>query len=190
LLLTGLATFAVGFVPSYDQIGIWGAVILTMLRFVQGVGVGGEWAGAVLLPMEWARTNEHRGFITSWPQFGAPAGLFLANLAVLAFSALSGDQFLSWRWRVPFWASIVMVAIGLYIRLGIVETPTFTRLVAENRIEKAPALEVIKRQPKEIILTALARMGQQAPFYIFATFVFTHGVTFLHSSRDLLRPRS
>ena len=164
LLLTGLATFAVGFVPSYDQIGIWGAVILTMLRFVQGVGVGGEWAGAVLLPMEWARTNAHRGFITSWSQFGAPAGLFLANLAVLAFSALSGDEFLSWGWRVPFWASIVMVAIGLYIRLGIVETPTFSRLVAENRIEKAPALEVIKRQPKEIILTALARMGQQAPF--------------------------
>jgi MFS family permease len=186
LLLTGLATFAVGFVPSYDQIGIWGAIILTLLRFVQGVGVGGEWAGAVLLPMEWARTNAHRGFITSWPQFGAPAGLFLANLAVLALSALSGDQFLSWGWRVPFWASIVMVAIGLYIRLGIIETPTFSRLLAEKRIEKAPALEVIKRQPKEIMLTALARMGQQAPFYIFASFVFTYGVTFLHSSRDLL----
>ena len=177
LLITGLATFAVGFVPSYDQIGIWGAVILTVLRFVQGIGVGGEWAGAVLLPMEWARTNAHRGFITSWPQFGAPAGLFLANLAVLAFSALSGDQFLSWGWRVPFWASIVMVAIGLYIRLGIVETPTFSRLIAENRIEKAPALEVLRRQPREIILTALARMGQQAPFYIFASFVFTYGVT-------------
>jgi MFS family permease len=186
LLLTGLATFAVGFVPTYDQIGIWGAVILTVLRFIQGVGVGGEWGGAVLLPMEWARTNAHRGFITSWPQFGAPAGLFLANLAVLAFSALSGDQFLSWGWRVPFWASIVMVAIGLYIRLGIVETPTFARLVAENRIEKAPALEVFRRQPKEIALTALARMGQQAPFYIFASFVFTYGVTFLHVSRDLL----
>src|SRR5712691_5721669 len=92
LLLTGLATFAVGFVPAYEQIGIWGAVILTIVRFVQGIGIGGEWAGAVLLPMEWARTNAHRGFITSWPQFGAPAGLFLANLAVLAFSALSATS--------------------------------------------------------------------------------------------------
>jgi MFS family permease len=139
LLLTGLATFAVGFVPTYEQIGIWGAITLTILRFIQGIGVGGEWAGAVLLPMEWARTNAHRGFITSWPQFGAPAGLFLANLAVLAFGALSGDQFLSWGWRVPSWASIVMAAIGLYIRLGIIETPTFSRLVAENRIEGASA---------------------------------------------------
>jgi len=99
---------------------------------------------------------------------------------------VSGDQFLEWGWRVPFWASIIMVVIGLYIRIGIIETPTFTRLVAENRIEKAPALEVLKRQPREIILTALARMGQQAPFYIFAAFVFTYGVTFLHVSRDLL----
>jgi MFS family permease len=96
LLLTGVATFAVGFVPTYAQIGIWGAVILTILRFLQGVGVGGEWGGSVLLSMEWARSNAHRGFITAWPQFGGPAGLFLANLAVLVFSAISGDQFLAW----------------------------------------------------------------------------------------------
>src|ERR1700758_256133 len=88
LLLTGIATFAVGFVPTYAQIGIWGAVILTILRFIQGVGVGGEWGGSVLLSMEWARSNAHRGFITAWPQFGGPAGVFLANLDVLVFSAL------------------------------------------------------------------------------------------------------
>src|SRR5215467_1565387 len=82
LLLTGLATFAVGFVPTYSLVGIWGAVILTIIRFIQGIGVGGEWGGSVLLSMEWARTNRHRGFITSWPQFGGPAGLLLANLAV------------------------------------------------------------------------------------------------------------
>src|SRR5262252_6272437 len=114
LLLTGLATFAVGFVPTYAQIGIWGAVILTILRFIQGVGVGGEWGGSVLLSMEWARSNAHRGFITAWPQFGGPAGLFLANLAVLLFSAISGDQFLSWGWRVPFFLSIIMIGVGLY----------------------------------------------------------------------------
>src|ERR1700759_2665266 len=144
LLITGLATFAVGLVPTYETVGIWGAVILTVIRFIQGIGVGGEWGGSVLLSMEWARTNEHRGFITSWPQLGGPAGLLLANVAVLAFSAISGDQFLVWGWRVPFMLSIVMVAVGLYIRLGILETPVFRRLVAEERIERVPVLEVIK----------------------------------------------
>src|SRR3982750_4515235 len=119
LLLMGIATFLVAFVPTYDQIGIWGAVILTVLRFIQGVGVGGEWGGSVLLSMEWARTSAHRGFIASWPQFGVPSGLFLANFAALAMSEIAGDQFLSWGWRVPFFISIVLVAIGLYIRLGI-----------------------------------------------------------------------
>ena len=186
LLLTGLATFAVGFVPTYAQIGIWGAVILTILRFIQGVGVGGEWGGSVLLSMEWARSNAHRGFITAWPQFGGPAGLFLANLAVLLFSAISGDQFLTWGWRVPFFLSIFMVGIGLYIRLGIVETPIFRRLLAEERIERVPALEAIKRQPKEIVLAALARMAEQAPAYIYLAFVFTYGTAVLGSSRNLL----
>jgi MFS family permease len=92
LLLTGLATFAVGFVPTYEQVGIWGAVIPTFIRFIQGIGVGGEWGGSVLLSMEWARTNAHRGFVASWPQLGAPAGLLLANIAVLMFSRISGDR--------------------------------------------------------------------------------------------------
>src|SRR6059058_2190646 len=108
LLLTGIATVAVGLVPTYESIGIWGAVLLTIIRLIQGIGVGGEWGGSVLLAMEWARTNKNRGFISAWPQFGGPAGLFLANLAVLAFSEISGDQFLTWGWRIPFLLSIVM----------------------------------------------------------------------------------
>jgi len=186
LLLMGIATFLVAFVPTYAEIGIWGAIILTVLRFTQGVGVGGEWGGSVLLSMEWARTDQHRGFIAAWPQFGVPAGLFLANLAALAFSQIAGNQFLDWGWRIPFFLSIILVGIGLYIRLGILETPTFSRLVAENRVEKTPALEVIKRQPKEILLTALARTGEQAPFYIFTAFIFTYGTTILGVSRNLL----
>ena len=117
-----------------------------MLRFIQGIGVGGEWGGSVLLAMEWARTNHSRGFIASWPQFGVPAGLFLANLAVLAFSRMSGEQFLAWGWRVPFLLAIVLVGVGLWIRLGILETPVFAKLVAENgragadaRGDQAPA---------------------------------------------------
>jgi MFS family permease len=186
LLLMGIATFAVAFVPTYEQAGIWGAVLLTVLRFIQGLGVGGEWGGSVLMSMEWTKTNAHRGFAASWPQFGVPAGLFLANLAVLGFSALSADEFLSWGWRVPFFLSIVLVAIGLYIRIRILETPIFARIVGEKRIERMPVLEVIKRQPVQIILSALARMAEQAPFYIFTAFVFTYGTTVLHASRNFL----
>jgi MFS family permease len=186
LLLTGLSTFAVGFVPSYASIGIWGAVILTVVRFIQGLGIGGEWGGATLVAMEWARTNAHRGFITSWPQWGGPAGLFFANLAVLGFSALSGDQFLTWGWRVPFWISIVMVGVGVYIRLGLLETPVFQRVVEQRQIARVPVIEVLRRQPKMIALTAFCRMAEQGPFYIYAAFVFTYGTTVLHSSRNFL----
>ena len=186
LLLMGVATFLVAFVPTYESIGIWGAVLLTVLRFIQGVGVGGEWGGSVLLAMEWARNDQERGFVASWPQFGVPAGLFLANLAVLAFSALSGDQFLSWGWRVPFFLSILLIAVGLWIRLGILETPTFARLVVDDKVERAPILAVLRQHPKEIVLTALARMAEQAPFYIFTAFVFTYGTTAVGTSRDLL----
>jgi metabolite-proton symporter len=186
LLLMGIGTFLVALVPGYQNVGIWGAIMLTALRFIQGIGVGGEWGGSVLLSMEWAQSNRHRGFITSWPQFGVPAGLFLSNLAVLAMSAVSGAQFTTWGWRVPFLFSIVLVGLGLYIRLGIQETPVFARLVAERRIERAPVLEVLRRQPREIILTALCRMAEQAPFYLFTAFVFAYGTEILHFKRDFL----
>ncbi|HEU0216977.1 MAG TPA: MFS transporter [Stellaceae bacterium] len=186
LLITGLATFAVGFVPGYDRIGIWGAVILTVIRMIQGIGVGGEWGGSVLFAMEWARTNRHRGFITSWPQFGGPAGLFLANMAVLIGSAIAGDQFFSWGWRIPFWLSIIMVGIGLYIRLGILETPVFRRIVAEERVERVPALEVLKRQPKQVFLSMFARSAEQGPAYIYLAFIFAYNNQVMHMSRDFV----
>jgi len=186
LLLTGLSTFLVGWVPTNEQIGVWGAVLLVALRFIQGIGVGGEWGGSVLLSMEWARTSKNRGLIAAWPQFGGPAGFFLANLAILAFSQMSGDQFLSWGWRVPFWLSLVMVGIGLWIRLGILETPIFQQVIADERVARAPVAEVLKRQPKEIILTAVARMGQMAPVYVYNAFVFTYGMRVVGASRDFL----
>ena len=186
LLMTGIATAAVGLVPGYATIGIWGAIILTALRLIQGIGVGGEWGGSVLLAMEWARTNKNRGFIASWPQFGAPAGLFLANVMVLLFSWISGDQFLTWGWRIPFLLSIVMVGVGLWIRLGILETPVFQRILAENKVERAPTIEVFRRQPREIVLTALLRLAEQSPGYVFNAFVFSYGTLVLGASRDLL----
>jgi MFS family permease len=186
LLLTGLSTFLVGCVPTYEQIGVWGAVAMVLLRFIQGIGVGGEWGGSVLLSMEWARTSKNHGLIAAWPQFGGPAGFFLATLAILAFSQMSGDQFLSWGWRVPFWLSIVMVGIGLWIRLGILETPIFQQVIAEERVARAPVLEVLKRQPKEVILTALVRMGQMAPIFVYIAFVFPYGTQVVHLSRDFI----
>jgi MFS family permease len=186
LLLTGLSTFLVGCVPTYEQIGIWGAVVLVALRFIQGIGVGGEWGGSVLLSMEWARTSKNHGVIAAWPQFGGPAGFFLANLAILAFSQLSGDQFLSWGWRVPFWLSLIMVVIGLWIRLGILETPIFQQLLAEQRVARVPVVEVFKRHPKEVFLTAFARMGQMAPVFVYAAFVFPYGLQVVHLSRDFI----
>jgi len=186
LLCMGIATFLIAFVPTYASLGIWGAVILTILRMIQGIGVGGEWGGSVLLAMEWSRTHGQRGLVASWPQFGVPCGLFLSNLAILAFSHWSGDQFATWGWRIPFALSAILVGVGLWIRLGILETPVFQQLLARQKIERAPILEVIKKQPKEIILSALLRMAEQAPFYIFTAFIFAYATGSLHMSRDLI----
>src|SRR5262249_23397175 len=148
--------------------------------------VGGEWGGSVLIAMEWARTNHSRGFIASWPQFGVPCGLFLANLAVLALSQMSGEQFLSWGWRGAVFLPLPLVCLGPWDLPRIMETPVFTKLVAERKIERAPILEVIRRQPKAILLSAFARMAEQAPFYIFTAFVFAYGTGTLKVSRDFL----
>src|SRR6202165_3534954 len=186
LLCMGIATFLIAFVPSYASIGIWGAVILTVLRMIQGIGVGGEWGGSGLAGVGWSRHHGQRGLVASWPQFGVPCGLFLANLAVLAFSQLSGDQFAIWGWRIPFALSIILVGVGLWIRLGILETPVFQALLNDNKIEKTPIIEVIQKQPKQIVLSALLRLSEQAPFYIFTAFIFPYAVGTLPMSRNLI----
>jgi MFS family permease len=140
----------------------------------------------VLLAMEWSRTHTQRGLVASWPQFGVPCGLLLANLAVLAFSNWAGNDFLSWGWRVPFALSIILVGVGLWIRLGIFETPVFQELLNKDKIEKAPVLEVIRKQPKEIILSALLRMSEQAPFYVFTAFVFSYAVGMMKMDRNFI----
>ena len=156
-----------------------------MLRDVQGIGVGGEWGGSVLLAMEWARTHGHRGFIASWPQFGVPCGLFLSNLAVLGFSAWSGDQFATWGWRVPFALRSFWSASAFGFASASSRRRCSSSCSDNNKIERTPILEVIKKQPREIILSALLRMAEQAPFYIFTAFVFAYAVGTLQMSRDL-----
>jgi MFS family permease len=183
----GLATFAIAFVPTYASIGIWGAILLTVLRMIQGIAVGGGWGGAVLLAMEWSPGHGQRGLAAAWPQFGVPCGLLLSNLAILAFSAwATGPDFLIWGWRIPFALSIILVSIGLWILLGIRETPVFQRLLESDKIEKAPIVEVIMKQPKEIILSALLRLSELSPFYIFTAFVFVYAVGSLKMDRNLI----
>ena len=185
LLLMGMGTFLIGVLPGYATIGIWGGILLSVLRFVQGVGVGGEWGGSVLLAMEWGAQNR-RGFIASWPQYGGPAGLLLANLAILIFSTISGDQFLVWGWRIPFLLSALMFGVGMYIRLGILETPAFRSLVQGKKLEQAPVIAVCKRYPKEILLSALVRISEQGPFYIYTSFIFVYGTTGLGFDRNFV----
>ena len=186
LLLMGIATFLIGFVPTYATIGVWGAILLVILRFVQGIGVGGEWGGSVLLSMEWGHRRK-RGLIASWPQFGVPVGLFLANGALLIMSNIAGPEgFASWGWRVPFYFSIVLVGVGLYVRLRVLETPLFQRLLEAKRIEPAPVAEVIRRNWKEILQSAFLRLSEQSPFYIFTAYVFTYGQDVLKQSRNFV----
>jgi MFS family permease len=182
----GLATFLIGLVPTYQQVGISAAIILTLLRFLQGIGVGGEWGGSVLVAMEWARTAGHRGFIASWPQLGVPLGVLLANAMVLFSSRLSGEAFLSWGWRVPFWMSLALIGVGVYIRTRVLETPQFSVLVTGRRISQRPVLEVLRKHPREVLLSALVRVGEQAPSYVFGAFVYSYGTTVLGIPRDFL----
>src|SRR6059058_5075170 len=175
LLLMGIATFLIGVLPTHAQIGVWAAVLLTALRLCQGLGVGGEWGGSVLMAMEWG-SAKRKGFLGSWPQFGVPIGLVLANGIVALTVTLAGTKgFEAGAWRIPFLLSIILVGVGLYIRLGIMETPVFQALLQEKRIEPAPMREVVRRNWREIILSALLRLPEQAPFYLFTTFVFTFG---------------
>ena len=185
LLLMGISTACIGLVPGYDRIGIWGGVLLTMFRALQGIGVGGEWGGSVLLTAEWG-DRRRRGFLTSWTQFAAPAGMVLANGALAAMTAISGDGFLTWGWRLPFLLSFILVGIGFYIRTGILETPVFARIQSEGRVERTPVSQVLRRNWREVILTALLRSGQQTPFYIFTTYVLTYGTQVLGFSSGLL----
>ena len=185
LLLMGISTACIGLVPGYQRIGIWGGVLLTIFRALQGIGVGGEWGGSVLLTAEWGE-RRRRGFLTSWTQFAAPAGMVLANGALAAMTAISGEGFLTWGWRLPFLLSFVLVGIGFYIRTGILETPVFARIQSEGRVERTPVSQVLRRNWREVILTALLRSGQQTPFYIFTTYVLTYGTQVLGFSSGLL----
>ena len=190
LLLMGIATTLMGLLPGYAQIGLAAPLLLSILRFLQGAGVGGEWGGSVLLSMEFG-DDRRRGFWTSWPQTGVPIGLALAAGALLIFQAIfpgsaPGTPYYNIGWRIPFFLSILLVLVGLYIRLRILETPAFRRVKQEGRVSHIPVLEVFRHYWREIILSALLRSAEQAPFYIFTTFLLAYGVKVLKLSTNLL----
>jgi metabolite-proton symporter len=186
LLLMGLASFFIGCMPTYATIGFWAPTLLVVLRIMQGIGVGGEWGGSVTLSMEWGN-QRRRGFIASWPQVGVPIGLLLSTgMVSLCTHVMSTSAFESWGWRIPFLVSIVLIGIGLWVRLGVLESPMFAREVESKRVERQPIIEVIKRNPREIILSALLRMSEQMPFYIFTVFVLEYGSSDLGFSKGFL----
>ena len=175
LSLMGAATALMGVLPGYSRIGVAAPILLTVLRIIQGIGVGGEWGGSVLMSMEWGSRKRH-GFMASLPQLGVPIGLLLSTGAIKIVSASGGSTFFdTWGWRIPFLASVVLIAIGLYVRLSVLETPHFTRARQQKAIVRQPVWEVIRTQPRAIITSAFVRMAEQAPFYLFITFVLSYG---------------
>jgi len=175
LFLMAFGTVLIGVLPTYAAIGITAPILLVVLRTIQGIGVGGEWGGSVLLSMEWGKKSG-RGFSASWPQLGVPLGLVLSTGVVRITTGFTGStEFDSYGWRIPFLLSILLIGVGLFIRLRVVESPEFEALRKAGRVMKAPLVEVFKRHPKEILLSALLRMSEQAPFYLFITFVLSYG---------------
>jgi MFS family permease len=183
LVLMGAATALMGVLPGYGTIGVAAPILLTVLRIVQGIGVGGEWGGSVLMSMEWGSRKRH-GFMASLPQLGVPIGLLLSTGVVKIVSAAGGEQYLlDFGWRIPFLISVVLIGIGLYVRLSVLETPHFAKVKQENAVVKQPVWEVIRTQPRAILTSAFVRMAEQAPFYIFITFVLTYGTKELKLGR-------
>ena len=174
LLIMGICTALIGVLPTYESVGYFAPLLLTVLRLLQGVAVGGEWGGSVLLAMEWG-SAKRRGFMASWPQLGVPLGLLLSTALVQIMSAATGDAFLTWGWRVPFLVSIVLVGVGLYVRLRVLESPEFAEVKKTQAVVKLPIVEAFRTQWREILLAAFVRMSEQAPFYIFITFVLSYG---------------
>ncbi len=184
LLLMGIATFAIGLLPTYGQIGVGAPIVLVALRFLQGLGLGGEWGGAVLMTLE-SGDSDRRGLNASWPQVGAPIGLLLANGTLSLMGTVTSDAtFLSWGWRVPFLLSGLLVVVGLWIRLTIEESPLFREIEVSDVKVRAPIIDVLRRYPKQVLLAIGARIGVDVAFYTFVLFITTYVVTYLKLPRS------
>ncbi|WP_243633321.1 MFS transporter [Paenibacillus xerothermodurans] len=178
LLLMGGATFLIGVLPDYHAIGVWAPILLIMLRLCQGLGIGGEWGGSVLLAVEYANKS-NRGFFGSIPQLGVPVGMLLGTVCISLLSGMPDDQFLSWGWRIPFLLSAVLIFIGLWIRKGIDETPAFQEAKKSGNIARVPLFQTLRYHWKAVLITAGAKFAETGPYYIFATFVIAYATGYL-----------
>ena len=183
LLIMGVATFAIGILPTYAQIGVYAPILLVTLRLVQGFGLGGEWGGAVLMAIEHA-PPDRRGFYGSWPQTGAPAGLLLSTGVFALVSRLPEDAFLRWGWRVPFLASVALVGVGTLIRVRLAESPAFARSKKESPAARLPIVEVLRHHRRSVFLSMGARLAENAFFYIYTTFVLAYATEEIKVTRQ------
>jgi metabolite-proton symporter len=186
LLVMGIASAVIGLMPGTATIGVAAPLLLVILRVLQGIAVGGEWSGSVLLTMEWG-DQRRRGLLGSFAQVGVPVGLVLGTGGMTLLSAtMSEEAFDSWGWRIPFLASLILVAVGLVIRLRILETPMFARVLDQGKTASAPVAEAIRRHWREILLSAGVRFAEQMPFYLFTTFVLIYVVQRHHYSKTFV----
>jgi metabolite-proton symporter len=182
LMLMGIATFLIGVLPTYDQVGVAAPAMLVILRFVQGFGVGGEWGGAVLMVVEHGHRGR-RGLYASWVQAGVPAGSMLASAVINVCSFLLGDAFLSWGWRIPFLLGLALLGVGLFVRLQIYESPLFAEIRDRKKQTAVPFFGVLRRYPRNVLLAIGARMAENGGFYVITVFVLTYTVEHLHLPR-------
>ena len=183
LTIMGLATFAIGLLPTYQSVGAWAPALLVVLRLTQGFGLGGEWGGAVLMAVEHAPRNR-RGFYGSWPQTGGPAGMLLSTLVFRAVSTLPEDQFMAWGWRVPFLLSLVLVGVGLFIRMRLAESPAFARVKESGSESRLPIIELLRTHRKNVLLAMGARFAENGFYYIYTVFVLSYATEHLKVERS------
>jgi len=183
LLGMGIATVGIGVLPTYAQIGVFAPILLVLLRCVQGLAIGGEWGGAVLIAVEHAPANR-RGLYGSFVQMGIPAGVILSNLVILLVSTgLTGEQFRSWGWRIPFLLSLVLVIVGFVVRAGVTESPLFRQAVATSQVSRAPVVEVLRTARRQVLLAAGTFIAPNAMGYMVTTYSLSYATTFLHVPR-------
>jgi MFS transporter, MHS family, shikimate and dehydroshikimate transport protein len=173
LLIMGVATFLIGLLPTYESIGVWAPILLVVLRFAQGFGVGGEWGGAVLMAVEHSPKGQ-RGFYGSWPQVGVPAGLLLSTGVFGLIAGMPEDILFAWGWRVAFLLSILLVGVGLYIRLAVVEPPVFAEVKQSRTASRTPILDVVREHPRNVLLAMGARLAENGAFYLYTVFILTY----------------
>lgn len=186
LILMGAATILIGLLPNYATIGVWAPILLVALRFIQGIGVGGEWGGAALMSVEHAPKGR-RGLYGAFPNMGMPAGMIIANLAFLATStAFSPEQFQNWGWRIPFVASFVLIIVGLYIRLGVEESPYFKKTQRSASVTRNPVVDVLKHHWRAVLLGGGTFIASNAIGYLFMVYLLSYGTNVLEMERNFL----